>query len=423
MGDWVLDFEAELNNLRNAQSQEEQRRKKRSIHRLPPLIISDLDKKVYEPEMVSFGPYHYGEPRLKPMEDHKHRALLYFLDRTRVSLDTIFNSMVGVEQDLKDSYDSLQPEWQNDTKKFVKLMIVDGCFTLEILRAKTQKPRRDYSDDNPIFGPHGELYAMPFIKRDMLLLENQLPMLVLYMLKSFEENIEGNTETLNDLILAFCGQGGRIADMGKCLHILDLYRRSLLYKIPKANSIPPAQHMWDTIARSATELAEAGIRFKRSESNSLLDITFEHGVLSLPQLVVDASTESIFLNLIAFERCHVVVGNYLCSYIWFMSNIVQQDPDISLLRSKGIIFNFAGSDKAVDDLFNTVSKDLMMDPSSDLYMVFESTAFYCAKRWHKLRATLIHNYPWTGVSIVAGVILFVLTTLQTVFTIFDVLRK
>jgi hypothetical protein len=55
-------------------------------------------------------------------------------------------------------------------------MILDGCFMLEILRGSTI----DYASNDPIFSKHGKiLYIMPLIKRDMLMLENQLPMRVL----------------------------------------------------------------------------------------------------------------------------------------------------------------------------------------------------------------------------------------------------
>ncbi|XP_052170365.1 UPF0481 protein At3g47200-like [Diospyros lotus] len=426
MSKWVIDINAKLDNLGNAQSQEEQCWTKRSIYKLPPLI-SDLKKEAYEPQAVSFGPYHHGKPHLKSMEDHKERTLLNFLHRSPVSLGTIFDSMVEVAQELKDSYDSLERKWQNNTKKFVQLMIVDGCFMLEILRATSPEFESDYSNNDPIFGPHGKLYAMPFIRRDMLLLENQLPMLVLFKLKGIEEYAEDDMETLNKLILEFCGHGAHGSKMGKRLHILDLYRKSLLYKGPKPpKSTKPKDsqgHDSTTVVRSATELREAGIRFRKSKSESLRDISFDGGVLSLPKFVVDDTTESTFLNLIAFERCHVGAGHAITSFICFMDNIIDHDRDISLLSSKGIIHNVAGTDKAAANLFNTMSKDLMMDSSSDLNMVTMSINSYWKKPWHKWRAMLIHTYfrsPWAIVSVVAAVVLFALATVSTVY---DVMGK
>jgi hypothetical protein len=48
---------------------------------------------------------------------------------------------------------------------------------------------------------------------------------------------------------------------------------------------------------SARELYEAGIHFKKSNTNYLDDISFVHGVLSLPQVCVDDSTEYMLLNM------------------------------------------------------------------------------------------------------------------------------
>ncbi|KAE9453318.1 hypothetical protein C3L33_14780, partial [Rhododendron williamsianum] len=58
------------------------------------------------------------------------------------------------------------------------MMIVDGCFMIEVLRNFTNTSN-DYADNDPIFSNHGKLLIVPYIRRDMLMLENQLPMLLL----------------------------------------------------------------------------------------------------------------------------------------------------------------------------------------------------------------------------------------------------
>ena len=68
---------------------------------------------------------------------------------------------------------------------FLQLMILDGCFMLEILR-NAAHVLDDYAPNDPIFSDHGRLHVVPYIKRDMLMLENQLPMLVLEKLVAVE---------------------------------------------------------------------------------------------------------------------------------------------------------------------------------------------------------------------------------------------
>ena len=187
--EWVIKVQDELGRMEDAET-EEKHWEKRSIYRVP-ACVTDLNKKAYKPQTVSFGPYHHGEEHLLPMEEHKHRALLHFLKRSDKPLELYLNSLVEVAQNLKESYDSLDPSslWQRDTDAFLQLMILDGCFMLEVLRtAASNQTLNDYAWNDPIFSYHGNLHIMPYIKRDMLMLENQLPMQVLNSLVAVEND-------------------------------------------------------------------------------------------------------------------------------------------------------------------------------------------------------------------------------------------
>ncbi|XAR60992.1 hypothetical protein NMG60_11034559 [Bertholletia excelsa] len=421
-----------------------------SIYKIPSASLNSK-KKAYTPQMVSFGPYHHGKKRLSAMEEHKQRALLRFLKRTRTSLQSICHSLVDEVQKLKDSYDSLDDSWCKDTESFLQLMVVDGCFMLEILRvACANEQVYDYLSDDPVFSNHGKLYVLPFIRPDMLLLENQLPMLVLIKLFGTTDKFDSEEKlvtSLNELILKFCNQNfdpTTHRNFGKCLHVLDLHRKSLLGKTHSNNAAQPRSNRscfkhvrrcsWnliscllrccrpykDMVLRSATELHEAGIRFKKSESLFLDDISFKGGILKLPIFVVDDMTESTFLNLVAFERCHVGAGHEVTSFICFMDNIVEGGRDISHLCSVGVLQNVTGSDKTAATLFNTMTKDLTMQAQGQLCAVEAKVARYCKKPWNKWRANFVHTYlrsPWAIISVVAGILLFGLTIVQTVYTI------
>lgn len=214
--------------------------------------------------------------------------------------------------------------------------------------------------------------------------------------------------------------------LGKCTHVLDVYRKSLIYQGPTHRtrvSKPKRRrrfHDDDEIIRSATELQDAGIRFMKSRTHSLGDVSFGGGVLRLPTLVIDDTTEYMFLNLIAFERLHPEAGNDVTSYIFFMDTIIDSEMDVALLHRNGILVNALGSDKAVAKLFNSLSKDIAVDPHGVLDVVRMSMSNYCKKPWNMWRANLIETYfrnPWAIVSLVAAVFLFALTIVQTVYTI------
>ncbi|KAH7846939.1 hypothetical protein Vadar_019966 [Vaccinium darrowii] len=417
---------------------------KQSIYKVP-ASVTNLNKEAYKPQSVSFGPYHHGEPHLKPMEKHKHRALLHFLKRSQKPLKSYVDSLAEVSQSLKDSYESLDPEWERDTNRFLHLMILDGCFMIEIMRTSTKTENdyahnstktENYAHNDPIFSSHGKFHIVPYIKRDMLMLENQLPMLLLTTLLAVEdEQTKQDEEFVNKLILKFYGHKPPNSSMGKCVHLLDVYRKSLLWEDPQGRKKErdprkkescgqnsTVYEVGDDIIWSAIELNEAGIRFEKSESRSLKDISFKGGVLSLPHLVVDDTTESTFLNLIAFERFHVGAGNEVTSYILFMDNIVDGAMDVSHLHAQGIIQNAMGSDKVVAKLFNSLSKDVTLDPGSSLGGVYTAVNEYCKKRYHKWRANLCHTYfrnPWAMLSVIAAVCLFALTIVQTVYTVYS----
>lgn len=173
---WVIEIEENLKSM--CSSNEAELWRKHSIYRVPAFITA-LNSMAYTPKMVAFGPYHHHEPLLQPMEAHKTRALLTFLKRTNKPLDAYLKALEKVVQQLMDSYKDLDNQWR-DKDHFLKLMMRDGCFLHELLHAIDQGiSDLGYPDNDPIFSDHGMLYNLPCIRRDMLMIENQVPLLVL----------------------------------------------------------------------------------------------------------------------------------------------------------------------------------------------------------------------------------------------------
>ncbi|KAI3947251.1 hypothetical protein MKX01_019904 [Papaver californicum] len=488
---WAVDVTVLNTELQKAQWS------KACIYKLPAVMttsvgtsqhIDNVKKSAaYLPHTVSFGPYHHGKSdHLKKMDPHKHRVLGHFLRRYNVTLQILIDSLVTnscrwqhvdrvealpVLQRLMDSYESLDDKWLHDRESFLKLMIFDGCFMLEILQwllvsdddkagISKSAPAASgfigsvdecyYADNDPIFSRHGKLYFLSYIRRDMLMLENQLPMLLLKTLlgavlpATAKEEIE---EHLYTIILNFCkgNLSHNTRKMGPCLHVLDLYRKSLLtinlhenHPVDAPSAIKNINFGDDSkakgpmlcttsggedIVRSAMNLHESGIKFKQStETCNLTDIWFKGHTLRLPVVVIDDTTESALLNLMAFERFHVGAGNEITSYVCFMDNIIDSSDDVKILRSSGVLQNAIGSDKAVAKLFNELTKDVTPDPESWLEIVVQKQLDeYCRNKWHEWRANLIHTYfknPWTLLSLLAAVLLLALTISQTFYSIY-----
>ncbi|KAF8010255.1 hypothetical protein BT93_J1020 [Corymbia citriodora subsp. variegata] len=394
----------------------------RSIYRVP-AHITDLNPDAYQPQVVSFGPYHHGKDHLLPMEEHKRRAGSHFIKRSGKPLEHFFDSLREVRRDLEESYDMLDPKWREGSSKgtadrFLELMITDGCFMLEILSFSPWM-LNDYAPNDPIFSYHGMLYQVPYIVQDMLMLENQLPMLVLYKLVAVQSNGKKDDEFINGLILKFLPPDTRITTMGKHLHVLDVLTKSKLME-PKKDQVGSDNSLGEIQLASATELSEHGIQFKQSKTGSLNDISFADGLLMLPRISVDDTTKSMFLNLMAFERSPAGAGNEVMSYIYCMDHLISNGQDITLLRTQGVIHNILYSDEVAAKMFGSLAKSVIIGPNCSFTDAFVKVNEYYNKRRNMWRANFIHTYfrnPWVTLSLIAAVFLFALTVIQTVYSV------
>ncbi|XP_057491607.1 UPF0481 protein At3g47200-like [Actinidia eriantha] len=426
MSEWVVRVEEELEGLRDASSLSTDPVAlwhKRCIYKVP-ASVKDRNQKAYEPQLVSFGPYHHGKEHLMRMEKHKHRALFHFLRRSNKPLALYFACLLEAVQDLKDSYDSLDPDWQSDNDRFLQLMILDGCFMLEFLRCNTDGPPEDYFGYDPIFSYHGELHILSLVRRDMLLLENQLPIMVLHRLVAVDAGEEAE-EHVHRLVCRFCYLDPVTTLRG--LHMLDVVRNFLVgVEFPHFRTTRRERtytNMIDLIG-SAMDLHEAGIRFKWSRTANVKDISFKDGVLSLPLVVVGNSMESSLLNLIAFERLHIGAGTEVTNYVFFLGCILKSERDVSLLESQDIIKKAIGSNQDIVEIFKSLSKEISRDHEDKLDQVYERIIFYRHKRFNRLRASIAHAYhvstEWSPLaywSIILAILLLALSVLQTAYTI------
>lgn len=215
---------------------------------------------------------------------------------------------------------------------------------------------------------------------------------------------------VNRMVLKFM-PSSRLAteDDAAGLHPLDISRQSLVFD--------PSEYKNSIIKSSAAKLYKSGIRFEVG------DIGFDdkHGVLSMPFLLVDDSTEQMLLNMMAFERLHVSATNEVTMYVLFMEVIVKTAKDVKRLHNDGLIHNLVGEDVAVAKMFNRLTSDIEKKP----HPVHEEMDEYIRK--HRLRKKLFesrdylsHTHfrnPWTAISLLAAIALFALAIVQTIYTV------
>ncbi|TXG59379.1 hypothetical protein EZV62_013952 [Acer yangbiense] len=420
---------------------------KLSIYKVPQhLREGDYDHKAYVPQIVSLGPYHHGKDHLQQMDCHKLRFLHVVLKRTNQDIKVYIHSMRELEEKARACYEGPIGLSSNE---FVEMMILDGCFVLELFQGDALGfTKLGYPPNDPVFAMRGSMHS---IQRDMLMLENQLPLFILDRLLELQFGNPDQKGRVSKLALGFFDQlmptdepltkfqkklekttFDPLSDQG--IHCLDVFRTSLLRSGPQAQPVLPSRfwiNRWLRAKRlegqptihGVTELREAGIKFKKRETDCFLDIKFKNGILSIPRLFIHNGTKSLFLNLIAFEQSHLDCSNDITSYVIFMDNLINSPEDVSYLHYRHIIKHWLGSDTEVAELFNCLCQEVAFtNNNSYLSQLSKEINQYCDRKWNARCASLRHNYfnsPWAIISFVAAVVLLLLTSAQAFYAVFS----
>ncbi|KAL7231757.1 hypothetical protein ACSBR2_009902 [Camellia fascicularis] len=446
--EWVINIKEKLDQAR--QENETAVWAKMCIYRVPQCLREKEDK-AYIPRTVSLGPYHHGQRHLRSMDRHKWRALHRVLKRTQHDINLYLDSIKGLEDEARACYEGTITLSSNE---FVEMMVLDGCFILELFRGAIEGFKKlGYSRKDPIFAMRASMHSL---QRDMIMLENQIPLFILDRLLGLENGNPDQRGLVAKLAIQFFdplmptdeslassplslgyANFDPFADQGG-LHILDVFRRSLMRIGPK-----PVPKMWikrwssqtnrvvadkrqQQLVHCVTELREAGIKFEKRKTDRIWDIKFKDGTLSIPRLLIHDGTKSLLLNLIALEQCHLDCSNDITSYVIFMDNLFNSPADVAYLHYHGIIEHWLGTDGEVVDLFNRLTDEVVFDANgSYLSRLSEQVNRYYNHRWNAWRATLKHNYfhnPWAILSFVAAVVLLLITFAQTFYGVFAYYR-
>lgn len=315
------------------------------------------------------------------------------------------------------------------------IILVDSCFLLGFLA-------------------HGQEDIMfSAFRRDIVLLENQIPFFLLLGLSKILHKFL-NQEHLGMLILQtfkLCPNYPpsfkydwspedwqrykdmepcinemrvRLRDMNfgsDCIHLLDFIH---LYHAVSIEHTVPIKIVGSTAIhlRNATELRASGVTFECTQgvySHSVLSLSFSKGVLSIPPLLVSDYTETLLVNLLAHEHLSPNHRGYFTSYVFFMSQLIESKEDLQLLEKKGIIHNELGSREDVSKLFSNISKQFVLKDFLYSELCNEIEA-YADSTWQRHLQVLKERYfsnPWTTLSVFAATILLLLTFIQTYYAV------
>ncbi|CAA0385431.1 unnamed protein product [Arabidopsis thaliana] len=330
------------------------------IYRVPP-YLQENDTKSYMPQIVSIGPFHHGHKHLMPMERHKWRAVNMVMARTKHDIKMYIDAMKELEEKARACY---QGPINMKRNEFIEMLVLDGVFIIEIFKGTSEGFQEiGYAPNDPVFGMRG---LMQSIRRDMVMLENQLPWSVLTGLLHLQrpDVLDKVDVRLFQPFFQPLLPTREVLTEERGLHCLDVLRRGLLQSSGTSDEdMSMVDKQPQQLIHCVTELRNAGVEFMRKETGHFWDIEFKNGYLKIPKLLIHDGTKSLFLNLIAFEQCHIKSSKKITSYIIFMDNLINSSEDVSYLHHYGIIENWLGSDSGVSDLFNGLCKEVIFDPN------------------------------------------------------------
>ncbi|KAG6639923.1 hypothetical protein I3843_10G127600 [Carya illinoinensis] len=316
---------------------------------------------------------------------------------------------------------------EKNNGRFLKMLIRDGCFILELFRILGNS--KEIESNHPLASV---AWAIPQFYGDLLLLENQIPFVVLK--KLFETSkMPDEDYPLSLLALRFFNKAMRRPDEelekmsehlnDMSLHLLDLVRKSFI--TPELDHPPEEKKPAVPVISCITKLVKAGIKIEppKAEADSFLAVKFKNGVIAMPKITVDYFMHSFLMNCRAFEQLHTDSSKHITVYAYFLDCLVNTAKDAEYLYEHNIINSYVGKNSEdVVQFINKLGKPEVETDQFYLYEVFDGVHRYY-KNTYVRRATVelkdrYFNTPWSVISLLAAGVLLVLSFLQTYYTIY-----
>ncbi|KAK1417210.1 hypothetical protein QVD17_26334 [Tagetes erecta] len=398
-----------------------------------PKSVTIFKPEAYLPQVIALGPYHHMVPHLYHMERYKISCAKSFFNRGEGNIkfrEVLINKLKELDPFVRGSYHSYL-DFDDDTLSWI--MAIDGLFLVNLLQKYTVNLENK------------KLVLDAIVSRDLMLLENQIPFVVLKeiyrTMKTDSSEIDDVESELLFMMGRFCRANSPLElssssyDETSHLHLLDLMYHLMvningfqgtadrsgeensesrngseemedgevdmdsacdnigeLTKIAMKFGIgrkilKPVQFIqdipWDKIlnilgikvvkndAKYEGPVVEeinipsvcslhyyAGITFKPT-SAGITGIKFveQEATLYLPEMTLDANSETILRNLVAYET----TMNYSSSspsfaqFVDLVSGIIDTAEDARLLKEKGIIKGELSND-GIAEVFNGMNK-------------------------------------------------------------------
>ncbi|XP_051148490.1 UPF0481 protein At3g47200-like [Andrographis paniculata] len=418
----------------------------RRIHRVLPYLRGN-NERLYDPVVLSLGPYHYGKPEFRHMERIKENLLGRFVEESIAKSPSknrgfFYKAILEKIDEVRDNYE--REGVVNEDEVLAEIILRDACFLIT------------YMEDIKLIvdtvRDHLGMATTVFIGHDVRMLENQIPLWVIARLIDLRDGEHKAGELVCKHLSFVCfGDDQHLTKLPwdvndpQPLHLLEAGRAALLKRFDIAapddakrsnclakifktkkdqeKGVGSAFKKVSLPFRSVTYLKAKGIRFTPSTS-CLRDLKFHsgscYGTLEVPTGIITGSTKGFLSNLIALEMSPGNPPDFtVTSYVNFMKSLVETSKDVKELREKLILFSTMVHDEDVVKVLEGIPTyglddyDSFVDVNRDIDEHCKSTG----KTW---MAEFSHNYlrsPWTITALIAATFVLCLTVVQTFFTI------
>ncbi|PQM43071.1 hypothetical protein Pyn_33069 [Prunus yedoensis var. nudiflora] len=432
------------------------------IYRVPDKL-RQVKEDAYRPGVVSIGPLHQDNQNLAPMVQYKWSYLLSFLDQeispdeeqarncATTCLEECINAIHGLDEVIRQCYTEKITYTEYE---LAEIMLLDGCFILELFlrfdRNLNYMKQQDLNYDQKI-KPHiitkckaPDLVAAlalnffhPLSQKKFI---NEEPegtgfKHLLDLLHKFYFHPPGHLSIPVGSISENEHRPGVLQKIVPCL-VSKTKREQQTPRLPSHRQRNPASDEKWGFKYCASDLLESGIELQVGSSTQdyLLEISFKAGVVIIPQVRIYETTSSLLRNLIAYEQCSLSSMHSVTSYAFLLKSLIGSSRDINLLRTRKIIDqNIQMGDKeylaqfesildqvamkddyCFGDLFDQVNEYRMSWYSLSRLRVFFRVQF---KRQKRILCTTYFSTTWKVISLMAGIFLLLLTSLQTYYTV------
>jgi hypothetical protein len=402
----------------------------KKMHRYP-ASIRELGYRYTVPTIMSIGPYHHGRDHLKKAEEAKHVAAYSCIKHSGLSVQEMYDAVASVAREARSLYERDTMAGIEDDE-FLPMMFYDACFLMQFMLWTTSEtgttqmhPWLDYF----LKSNKGDIY------HDVMLLENQLPWVVVETLARFSSvdlqkfakgfKLHNSHSHAHTPSMDLEAQSSAITHDSTLdpPHLLGYVRFYLVGTSKTKMYRPDKEAKVISISVSATELAGMGITLRPSKTTELSHMGFkEAGPLFaevfLPHILLTYARASYLLNMAAFEitskpRPDHGEDTAVCSYFQLLGMLMDREKDVQELRSKGLLPGGGGlTDKETLDFFTSlrVTRGLLY------HRTIRDVEMYKQKRrtWVKVYA-FYYKYKKT--------MLAVLSVVATLSGILGALRK